>query len=355
MIYFTPGPSQLFPTVPGHLHRALADDIGSISHRGSKFEAIFADAVTGLKKVMAIPDEYAIFFVGSATEAMSLLIENCAGTASFHFINGAFAERFYETAVELRKKSQKVVVPWGQGFDFSAVKISEPAELICLTQNETSTGVALPMAEIYALKKRYPDKLVAIDVVSSAPDVRIDFNQIDAALFSVQKGFGLPAGLGVLIVNQKCLAKSRALEEAGFKVGSFHKFSSLNKAGAKNQTPETPNVLGIYLLGRVCHDLLAIGLDKIRVETTEKARMMYDFFAERESYNIFVHDHQLRSKTVIVVDVKSGSEGLIKNLTARGFLIGAGYKNFKNQQIRIANFPAHQISDVGKMLKHLEI
>ena len=38
-IFFTPGPSQLYPTCQTHVEKAFEENIPSISHRGEKFHA----------------------------------------------------------------------------------------------------------------------------------------------------------------------------------------------------------------------------------------------------------------------------------------------------------------------------
>lgn len=353
-IFFTPGPSQLYPTVKTHVRRALDEDIASISHRSKDFETIYRDAVAGLRELLAIPSDFEIFFAGSATEWMERIIENCVRRHSFHFVNGAFSKRFFEIAQELKKESVRFEVPAGQGFAVADVTIPDSAELICFTQNETSTGMMIPMEDIYSIKKRYPDALVVMDIVSSVPCPEIDFSRIDAAFFSVQKGFGLPAGMGVLILNQKCLKKAEQLQGEGMNVGSYHNFLSILRYHQKHQTPETPNVLGIYLLGRVCADMLKTGIQNIRRQTEEKARLIYDYVALHPELSLFVSDPRVRSQTVIAVNAVR-PDILKQKLTDGGYIVGSGYGELRKSQIRIANFPAHGVDEVKKMLELMKI
>ncbi|HLC65261.1 MAG TPA: aminotransferase class V-fold PLP-dependent enzyme [Candidatus Nanoarchaeia archaeon] len=351
-IFFTPGPTQLYDFVPEMIEDAIRKNIPSLSHRGKEFEEIFRHTTSSIKHLLGIPDNFHIFFLSSGTEAMERVIENCAEKCSFHFVNGAFSERFYQTALELRKSAVKIEAKAGKGFDFLSVKIPDETELICFTHNETSTGVAINMDGVYRIKRKNPEKIIAVDIVSSAPYVNIDYSLIDCAFFSVQKGFGMPAGLGVIIVNGRCIDKSRCLMEKGCNIGSYHSFVSLLKHAEKNQTPETPNVLGIYLLGKVCDELNKIGIEKTRKETEKKAEMVYDFFDNHPKYKPFVEDEHLRSKTVIAISTANSSE-VIKTLSKQGFIVGSGYKDFKEKQIRIANFPMHKIEDVNGLLKVL--
>lgn len=68
--FFTVGPSQIYPTVPSHIQKAIKDDILSISHRGPQFREIYKNTVDGLRKLLNIPPSYQIIFVSSALEAM---------------------------------------------------------------------------------------------------------------------------------------------------------------------------------------------------------------------------------------------------------------------------------------------
>src|SRR6266550_2648658 len=146
-IFFTPGPAELYPTVPKHLQKAMQLHIGSISHRGKEFQEIYKALVRELKELLLVPDDYHVFILGSGTEAMERTIQNCVEKYSMHFVNGSFAKRFYIIAQELGKKPDLIEVPAGHGFDFTKVLIPQHAELICFTQNETSAGVMIPVSD----------------------------------------------------------------------------------------------------------------------------------------------------------------------------------------------------------------
>ena len=117
-IFFTPGPSQNYTTIEKHIKRALADNILAISHRSKLFQEIYADTVKNLRELLKIPDNYSVFFLSSATEAMERVIENCVESKSFHFVNGSFSERFFLTAGETSRHPEKFETKWGEGFNF---------------------------------------------------------------------------------------------------------------------------------------------------------------------------------------------------------------------------------------------
>jgi len=337
---FTPGPSQLYFTVADHARHAFREGIPSLSHRSKKFEQISQEATEGLRELLKVPQGSHIFFTGSATEIWERIFQNLVEETSFHLVNGSFSKRFHEIGIQLHKNARKIEVPAGQGFDLHT-EVPSAAELIAVTHNETSTGVALPLEVIAGLKEKNPGALIAVDAVSSLPYPAFDFNVVDTLFFSVQKGFGMPAGLGVWIVNEKCIARAESLASKNISTGCYHNIATLLAHATKHQTPETPNVLGIYLLGKVVADFLRRGIDTIRRETDYKAALLYRTLENHPLIKPSVADKQFRSKTVIVADCGEHTAGVSSFLSARGSDAGSGYGPAKKTQLRFANFPAH--------------
>lgn len=346
--FFTPGPSQLYPTVPKHLETALARHILSISHRSKAFKEIFSESVARLKLLLGIPDEYRVVFLSSATEAMERSIQGVVRRKSLHISMGAFGDKFYEVAKLLGKDATNY------HFQFSGVDAASIAalitddELICFTHNETSNGSAIPLDLIYKICQDFPESLIAVDVVSSIPYVNLDYSVLDLIFFSVQKGFGLPAGLGVLIVSPRAYQHALELEEEGWDTGSYHRLVTLINQAESFQTPETPNVLNQYLFMQVLGDMLEKGIDTIRGEIRQKARMWFEFFDTHPEFTSGVAT-PYRSETVLVVGHPDTS-ALHAKTKAEDFIIGKGYGRKKEEHIRIANFPALTMNQHQKLL-----
>jgi phosphoserine aminotransferase len=351
---FTPGPSQLYFTVSDHAREAFKEGIPSISHRSKLFEQISQGTTDGLRQLLNIPKDFHLFFTGSATEIWERIIQNLVDENSFHLVNGSFSKKFYEISLQLNKKPKKAEVKEGQGFDDS-LQIPSGTELIAVTHNETSTGVSLPLEYIYKLKEQHPDALLVVDAVSSLPYPNFDFAKIDSLFFSVQKGFGLPAGLGVWIVNDKCIAKANQLASKGISIGSYHNLPTLQANAQKHQTPETPNVLGIYLLNKLVADFLRRGIDTIRKETEYKSAILYQALEQHNILSAFVQDKKFQSKTVIVADCQSHTENLTKFLVKRGLHPGDGYGSSKKTQLRFANFPTHSKEQYEMLVDALQL
>ena len=339
-INFTPGPSQLYFTVEDHMKQAFRDGIPSLSHRSKKFESIYAEAASGLRQLLNLPSDYHIYFTGSATEIWERTVQNLVGETSFHLVNGSFSKRFFEISGQLGKLAMKHEVAAGEGFSHP-LEVPPSTELIAVTHNETSTGVSLPLDFIYSFKTKHPDALLVVDAVSSLPYPDFDYSKLDSVFFSVQKGFGLPAGLGVWMVNDKCLAKAERLISKGGSIGSYHNLPTLHSHALKNQTPETPNVLSIYLLGKVVSDMLRHSVHKIRKETEYKSFLLYNTLKKHSRLKAFVKDERFQSRTVMVVDSGDLTEKVTKSLLEKGMQPGDGYGSAKKHQLRFANFPTH--------------
>lgn len=353
-IFFTPGPSELYPTVPGHVTTALNEKIGAISHRSKQFQDIYRRAVSGLKTLLQLPPNYEVLFLASATEVWERALQNCVTENSFHLVNGAFSQKFFEFADELGYQAQKQEVKAGQGFFAEEIQVPAGAELVAITHNETSTGVTTRVEDINRLRDQHPNPLLFVDAVSSLPYPAFDYAKIDSTYFSVQKCFGLPAGLGVWILNDRCIARAEERLAQGHAIGTYHSIPSLLSKAKVNQTPETPNVLAIYLLGKVVEDFNEKGVEVIRQETAAKAALLYDYIGRSENFDFAVAEPAHRSATTVVATSKIPAPEVNQRLEPYKMGVGTGYGSAKETQIRIANFPTHSPEQVEKLVRRLE-
>jgi len=338
--YFTPGPSGLYYTVEQHLKTALRTGVASISHRGNRFKDIYQQVDTNLRALLQLPDNYSILLTNSATEVWDLSAESLIKEKSLHIVNGAFSEKFYNVVNDSDKKAMLTSAEWGNfpEIDYALVK---QADHIAITHNETSTGVATPLNIIYKIREANPEAIISIDAVSSLPYVDIDYAKIDALYVSVQKCFGLPAGLGIWLVNDRCIAKAKEVLKSKKELKSYHNLLSLVKQANNYQTISTPNVLNIYLLAQVTADMANRGIQIIRSEIKYKSAIFYKMVEDHSKLNLLVKDKTLRSDTIIVLNTEEYTQELIRFLSTKKLIVGTGYGKMKDTQVRIANFPTH--------------
>jgi len=352
--FFTPGPAQLYPTFEKHLRTFLDNQLGSVSHRSQVYRDLHAFTVSQLRTLLKVPDTHAILFLGSASEIWERILLSTVEKHSFHLVNGSFSKKFYQYALGAGKKPALYEKPPGEGFDFDEILVPDEAELLCVTHNETSSGVQMTTEDIHLLRKANPSRQIAVDMVSSAPFPDFDYSVIDTAFFSVQKAFGLPAGLGVWIAGRQCLEKALVLKEQHkISIGAHHDLPTLWKNALNNETPATPNVMLIYLLGKIAEDMNAYGIDKIREETGHKAELLYRFAESTAGFSPFVASPRHRSQTVTVLNTERPSSEIIARLKEKGMAVGSGYGDFKTSQIRVANFPAVNTGQVEALIAEL--
>lgn len=352
--FFTVGPSQLHPRFAFHYQQALELHLGSISHRSATFRSIYQHTEEQLRALLGFTDNHRVYFTPSATEIWERMLMNLVEKQSFHFVNGSFSKRFYEFSGTLGKQNEKYEVEQGWGFEQpEEVVIPSNTELICTTQNETSSGIQMPVEDLRKIKLKHPNILLVSDIVSSAPYPELDFSFLDSAFFSVQKGFGMPPGLGVWILNDACVAKAEALHQTGKTLGAHHTVMSFEKNRQQWETPSTPNTVAIYILGKIAEDMNRLGVKTLRKETNEKFELLQQFEQQHEgfSYTTSVKEHL--SRTVAVFRVQETPSTLLQRMKQNEYILASGYGKNKEHEIRIANFPWSTPEDMQRMLKVL--
>ncbi|ELR70417.1 Phosphoserine aminotransferase [Fulvivirga imtechensis AK7] len=345
-ISFYPGPSRVDHRIPMYVRDAYDNGILSINHRSETFVKMYSQTVDLLKEKLDIPEEYSVFFTSSATECWEIISQSLIHTNSYHFYNGAFGKKWFEYTKKLK--------PYAIGYEFDLEQELKTGELdlsseegvICITQNETSNGTHVDNGRIGKLRKKYPKHLIAVDATSSMAGIHLDFSQADVWYASVQKCFGLPAGLGVLICSPTAIDTAKKLNENKH----YNSLSFMIDMEAVRQTTYTPNVLGIYLLMRVLKRRKHI--EKVEKKLHKRLKMYEEIFSEDERFSFLVKNKKVRSETVVVV--KGSKEDIIsvkEKASEAGLILGNGYGPYKETTFRIANFPALEKQEVKKLLK----
>jgi phosphoserine aminotransferase len=334
MISFYPGPSRVHDSIPSFVKDAYKEGIMSINHRSDDFIRMNKRTIALLKEKLRVPRNYTVFFTSSATECWEIIAQSLYDKGSFHFHNGAFGQKWFEYTRRLHP--QAVSSP----FDLNAqpeprLVPQEFQGIICLTQNETSNGTQVSNAVLKSIRKCNPDSLIAVDATSSMAGIRLDFKNADMWFASVQKCFGLPAGLGILICSPAVLETASRINEKDH----YNSLTFMMAMMEKWQTPFTPNVLAIYLLMRVLETSPVI--DEVESEIIERYEDWISLLQETKSVSHLVTNPKVQSYTVITVRAEEQVvDAIKKEARQNSILLGEGYGPFKPYTFRIANFPA---------------
>jgi phosphoserine aminotransferase len=348
MISFYPGPSRVHDDIPSYVKDAFNAGMLSLNHRSPEFMDMCGKTLSLLKKKLEIPEDYTIFFTGSATECWEIIAQSLVEKNAFHIFNGAFGQKWYDYT--------KRIAPGAKQFPFEPEEILNTKKfnfsnsgVICLTQNETSNGTQVSCNIIREIKNQNPDHIVAVDATSSMGGIILDFDAADVWFASVQKCFGLPAGLAIMICSPQAITTVERINENKH----YNSLTFMAEMMAKNQTPFTPNVLAIYMLMRVMK--VAPTIEKTHKKILKRYNKWITFLEGRSGLSHFIKNKDAHSYTVIPVTSATENVDVIKKHAKKnGFLLGEGYGQLKASTFRIANFPALKKEEIIKLKKNLK-
>jgi phosphoserine aminotransferase len=347
MISFYPGPSRVYDEIPAYVKDAFKAGILSINHRSNEFVEMAEKTIKLLKLRLGIPKNYTVFFTSSATECWEIIAQSLITDRSYHLYNGAFGQKWFDYTKRLHP--QAVPIPFGLNDKLDPKKLifDQREGIICLTQNETSNGTQVSNSIIRAIKKTNPSYLLAVDATSSMAGIKLDFKSADIWYASVQKCFGLPAGLGLMICSPQALQQSASINERSH----YNSLQYLVDMMAKWQTSCTPNVLGIYLLMRTLENSPEI--DIVHKLVLERFENWMAFLSTSTAFKHLISNEDVLSYTVVPV-VTTGDLAEIKKQAKRnGILLGEGYGDWKSSSFRIANFPALKDKEIKTLMNFL--
>lgn len=344
---FYPGPSKLYPQVAEFLREAYVSGILSSNHRSLRFMSLVEETYNLLREKLGIPAGYGIYFVSSATECWEIIAQSLTERGSAHLFNGAFGQKWAEYAEKLGKPVLRL--PFGVDEDVTLREkfgslTPDHYDVVCLTHNETSNGTHLPDLRPF----QHLQGLKCFDATSSMGGLDFDWALGDVWFASVQKCFGLPAGLALLVCSPKALQHAERLGDRAH----YNSLLAIHENAEKFQTHYTPNGLGIFLLNRVLRQVPPIA--EVAENVRHRAADWYRFLEEKTAWRLLVNNPAVRSDTVIAV---GGEPAEIKALKTRcqaeGITLGNGYGAWKDTTFRIANFPAIDDAEIAELRKRL--
>ena len=349
MITFAPGPSKVYDALPKYLQDAYAQGILSANHRSAVFMDLYRETEQLFRDKLQVPADFTLLFTSSATESWEIISQSLVEQSSYHLYSGSFGKKWLEYAQYILPATQGQKLGANESIPVDQLQLGPDVDLIAVTQNETANASQVPMTVLKALAARYPEKMIAVDTTSSMGGIALDFSLADVWYASVQKCFGLPAGLGVLLLSGKAKEKVARKGEKG----RYNSLSFMLENAASYQTHYTPNVLGIYLLFRVLQDMDPIAqVDtrlRLRMETLEQT------ISQSAAFQLLVDNPATRSTTVAAISGEEQAIVAIKKAAEKeGMQLGGGYGPLKASSFRIANFPAITDAEFMRLVDFLK-
>src|SRR5256714_5842524 len=191
-----------------------------IGHRGQGFKDLYAKIQPQLQQLF-YTKQLVFLSTSSAWGVMEGAIRNLVAKKVLNCMCGAFSDKWLDVSKRCGKDAEALQVPWGSPIRAGHIDkklATGQFDALTLIHNETSTGVMSPLAEIVALKKKYPDVMFIVDSVSSMTAVPLNFDAmgIDVLLAGTQKAFALPPGLTVFVCSSAALAKAVGMKDRGY-------------------------------------------------------------------------------------------------------------------------------------------
>jgi len=269
---FIPGPTNM----PESLRRAC--DMPTIDHRSSLFKDILHPARDGVRRVLKSTGAEVFIFPSTGTGGWETAITNTLspGDTVLAARNGMFSQKWIDMCQRHGLAVEIVDSAWGDGIDvarFEEILTADSAhkiKAVLATHNETATGVRSDIAGVRrAMDAAAHPALLFVDGVSSIGSMPFEFDGwgVDVAVTGSQKGFMLPAGLGIAAFSARAMdaAKTGGLPRTYFDI------HDMMKGYAANAYPYTPAVGLLNGLKRASDMLLEEGLENVFARHTRIA------------------------------------------------------------------------------------
>ena len=343
-----PGPVE----VSEKTYKALCSPM--IGHRGQGFKDLYAKIQPQLQQLLSTK-QLVYLSTSSAWGVMEGAIRNVVSKKVLNCMCGAFSDKWFDVSKKCGKQADSLQVEWGSAIRAEAIDkklATGEFDALTLIHNETSTGVMSPLAEIAALKKKYPDVMFIVDAVSSMTAVPLNFDElgIDVLLAGTQKAFALPPGLAVFTVSKAALAKAATIKDRGY----YFDFAEFQKNAEQSMTPSTPSIPHIYALSSKLDEFFAEGLEA-RYTRHKKTNQLTRDWAKKHGFNLFAEPgFESISLTCISNGAKPGGRTVdvakLQKLTKEGgFLIDGGYGKIKGTTFRVSNMGDETEATMGQL------
>ena len=331
-----PGPVE----VSGKTFKAFCTPM--IGHRGQGFKDLYAGLQPKLQQLL-YTKQLVFLSTSSAWGIMEGAIRNLVAKKVLNCMCGAFSDKWFDVSKRCGKEAEALEVPWGSPIRAAAVDAKLATgqfDALTVIHNETSTGVMSPLAEIAALKQKYPDVMFIVDTVSSMSALPLKFDAlgIDVLLAGTQKAFALPPGFAVFVCSPAALAKAATIKDRGY----YFDLVEFQKNAEQSMTPSTPSIGHVYALASKLDDIFAEGLESRFARHRQTNQMTRDWAAKHG----FVLFPEKGFESITLTCVSNGARPggrvvdvpkLQKLVKDRGFLIDGGYGKIKGTTFRISN------------------
>lgn len=337
---FVPGPTNVPDRVLQAMHVPMED------HRSATFPGLVLPLLADLRKIFQTADGTVFLFPGTGTGGWESALVNTLspGDKVLAFRYGQFSHLWIDMMQRLGLDVTVVDREWGEGAppdmvrDLLAADKGHAYQAVCVVHNETATGVTTDVGAVRkAMDAAGHPALLMVDSVSglASIDFRMDEWGVDLAITGSQKGFMLPAGLGIVCASPRAMARGKDAKLPR----CYWSFDDMRKANASGYFPYTPSTPMLYGLRESVNLLLEEGLPAVFARhhrLAEGCRRAVKAWG----LTLCARGPQWYSDTVSAVMVPAGINGAdVIDIAGRryNFALGAGLNKVAGKLFRIGH------------------
>jgi phosphoserine aminotransferase len=352
---FNAGPAALPLPVLERIREELLDYGGSgmsvmeMSHRSAEFEGINSKAEAGLRRELAVPEDYSVLLLqggGSLQFAMVPMNLYTPGKPVDALHTGAWTAKAID---ELKRIAEVRLAASTEADKFTRVprqneiKVSPDASYVHMCTNNTIEGTQWnTMPETGAVP------LIA-DMSSDILSRPIDVRRFGLIFAGAQKNLG-PSGVTVVIVRKELV------ERGGDKIAKILQYRT---HATEKSLYNTPPSFAVYVLGLVVDWIAAeggaAGIERINAR---KAKLLYDVLDGSGYYKCPV-EKESRSKMNVVFRVAGGDEAIekkfVKEAEAAGLIGIKGHRSVGGMRVSLYNaVPVQAVETFVSFMREFE-
>ena len=338
---FIPGPTEVSPEILAEMSRPM---MGHRSKAASELQRRISD---NLRRILYTQSEI-ILSTSSGTGLMEGAVRSCTAKRAAIFSVGAFGKKWFKIAKMNGVPADFFESPFGEATTpemVDAALSTGKYDTVCITHNETSTGVQNPFEEIAEVMKKYPDVVWCADAVSSAAGAKIETDRlgVDVLVTSTQKALALPPGMAICTLSPKAYERTAHVENRGCYFDLRDLYDVIRKKDY--QYANTPCVSIMYAMDLQLQRILQEGVEnrfRRHAAMAEYVRAWAD-----EYFSVFANRKYLSNTLTVISNTRGVSVAdLNKELIWRGMQIGNGYGDLKEKTFRIAHMGELTMDDM---------
>lgn len=339
---FGSGPSK----VPAEAVRAMAEQAPfGTSHRQAPVRDLVARVRAGVAALVGLPDGYEVLLGnGGSTAFWDAAAFGLVRERAQHVVCGEFSAKF----AAVTAGAPFLAEPDVRRFPPGTTGVAEAAagvDVYAWPQNETSTGVVLPVRRVRGADD---GALTVVDATSAAGAVATDLAETDVYYFAPQKVFAGEGGLWLAAMSPAALDRVAEVGARRWAPPSLDLGIARTNANS-DQTYNTPAIGSLWLMAHQSEWLLARGGLPWAERRTQLSSARLYRWAERSDYaQPFVGDRAARSPVVGTIDIDEqiDATAITAALRANGIVDTEPYRGLGRNQLRIGMYPAVDPADV---------